>query len=198
LSVSQFGIAGKQKNENCLRHFQMQNWKTLRDCRSYRIYGVRYPEAGKKHTEKGLKIHLESGVEMFLSLSHCQLGWIRLELGDLNHARSLAEDALRLSQKNNEKHVEAWSWLLLGTTMGKIKPLQIGKAGGCILKGIELGKEMGMKVVYSLGHLFLGQLYLSAGEKEKAMDNLKQSEAMFSEMGMDYWLGKSQEALETL
>jgi hypothetical protein len=41
LSVSQFGIAGKQNNENCLRHFQMPNWKTLRDCRSYRICGVR-------------------------------------------------------------------------------------------------------------------------------------------------------------
>jgi class 3 adenylate cyclase/tetratricopeptide (TPR) repeat protein/ribosomal protein L40E len=157
-----------------------------------------YPEAGKKHTEKGLKIHLESGVEMFLSLSHCQLGWICLELDNLNHARSLAEEALRLSQKNNEKYIEVWSLLLLGTTLGEIKPLQIDKAEGCILKGIELGKEMGMKTLYSLGYLYLGQLYLNAGEKEKAMDNLKHSEAMFSEMGMDYWLGKSQEAQDTL
>jgi len=129
---------------------------------------------------------------------HCLLGWIHLGLGDLKNARSLAEEALRLSQKNNEKATEGWSWLLLGTISGKTEPLQINKAEGCILKGIEICKELKIKTNYSLGYLYLGQLYLNGGEKEKALENIKKAEGMFQEMGMDYWLAKAQEVLAAL
>jgi class 3 adenylate cyclase/tetratricopeptide (TPR) repeat protein len=155
------------------------------------------PETGKRHAEKGLKIHRESGVEMFLSLAHYQLGWIHLSLGDLKNARSLAKEALRLSQKNNEKAIEGSSWLLLGAILGKTEPLQIDKAEGCLLKGIEICKELKTKA-HSLGYLHLGQLYLNVGEKEKAIENLKNAEGMFREMGMDYWLGKTREVLDRL
>ena len=153
------------------------------------------PVTGKRHAEKGLKIHHDGGSEMSLSLCHFHLGWIHLDLGDLKNARSLAEEALRLSQKNNEKQVEALSWLLLGTILGKTKPLEIDKAEEFILKGIEICKELKTKATYSRGYLYLGQLYLNGGKKEKAIDNLKKAEGMFEEMGMDYWLGKTQEIL---
>lgn len=156
------------------------------------------PVTGKKHAEKGLKIHRDSGVEMYLSMAHSYLGWIHLDLGDLKNARSLAEEALSLSQKNNEKVVEGLSWLLLGTILGKTEPPEINKAEGCILKAIEIYKELRTKAYYPLGHLYLGQLYLNAGKKEKAIDNLKKAEGMFREMGMDYWLGKTKEIFTTL
>jgi class 3 adenylate cyclase/tetratricopeptide (TPR) repeat protein len=156
------------------------------------------PETGKRHAEKGLEVHRESGVEMLLSMAHFYLGSIHLDLSDLINARSLAEEALRLSQKNNEKLIEGWSWLLLGTVLGKTEPLEINKAEECLLKGIEICKELKIKTYYSLGYLYLGELYLNGGEKEKAMDNLKKAEGMFREMGMDYWLGKAQEVLATL
>jgi len=100
-----------------------------------------------------------------------------------------------LSQKNNEKLVEALSWLLLGTILGKTEPLKINKAEECILKGIEICKELKIKAYYSLGHLYLGQPYVNAGKKEKAIDNLKKAEGMFREMGMDYWLAQAREVL---
>ncbi len=155
-------------------------------------------ETGKRHAEKGLEIHRDSGTEMYLSLTHCLLGWIHLDLGDLKNARSLAAEALKLSQKNNEKAWEGWSWLLLGMISGKTEPLEINKAEECILKGIEICKELRTKPHYALGHLNLGQLYLNGGEKEKALENLKKAEGMFQEMGMDYWLGKAQEVLGKL
>lgn len=156
------------------------------------------PETGKRHAEKGIEIHRDSGVEMSLSLSHFHLGWIHLDLGDLKNARSLAEEALRLSQKNNEKLIEGGAWLLLGTILGKTVPLQMDKAEECILKGIEICKELKTKAYYPLGHLYLGELYLNGGKNEKAIDNLKKAEGMFREMGMDYWLGKAQEVLAAL
>jgi len=81
---------------------------------------------------------------------------------------------------------------------GKTKPLEINKAEGWILKGIVICKELRIKATYSLGHLYLGELYLNGGEKEKALENLKKAEGLFQEMGMDYWLGKAQEVLATL
>jgi len=87
---------------------------------------------------------------------------------------------------------------LLGTISGKTEPLQIDKAEECILKGIEICKELKIKAHYSIGHLYLGQLYLDAGEKDKAVDNLKKAEGMFREMGMDYWLTKTREVLGRL
>ncbi|MDJ0780903.1 MAG: hypothetical protein QNJ22_02975 [Desulfosarcinaceae bacterium] len=90
-------------------------------------------EIGKKHAEKGLKIHRNSGYEMYLSLAHYFLSLIHLHSGEIKDARNYAEEALRLSQKNNEKFVEAYSWLLLGRIALDTTPLQFDKAEERIL-----------------------------------------------------------------
>jgi len=48
------------------------------------------------------------------------------------------------------------------------------------------------------GYLFLGELYADKGQKEKALENLKKAERMFRDMGMDYWVAKTQEVLGRL
>ena len=72
-------------------------------------------------------------------------------------SRRVLEEALRLSQKNNEKLIEGFSWLLLGTILGKSEPLDFNKSEGCILKGIEICNGLKLKAYYSLGHLSLGE-----------------------------------------
>ena len=37
---------------------------------------------------------------------------------------------------------------------------------------------------------------LIVGQREKALENLKKAKGMFQEMGMDYWLRRTQEVLE--
>jgi len=189
----------KEHLEKCIKHSEETKW-ILASAMSWSGLGYACamlgdPVTGKRHAEKGLKIHRDSGADMFLSLAHSQLGWIYLDLGDLKNARSLAEEALRLSQENNEKAMEGGGWLLLGTILGKTEPLKINKAKECILKTIEIYRGLRIKSYYSLGYLYLGQLYLNVGKKEEAIDNLKKAEGMFEEMGMDYWLGKVQEIL---
>jgi len=44
----------------------------------------------------------------------------------------------------------------------------------------------------------MGELYTDRGKKEEALENLKNAEGMFQEMGMDYWLTKTQEILDRL
>ena len=48
------------------------------------------------------------------------------------------------------------------------------------------------------GYLRLGVLYADTGQKEKALKTLKKAEAEFQDMGMDYYLQKTQEALERI
>lgn len=123
---------------------------------------------------------------------------IHLDLGDLENAGSFMEEALRLSRKNNEKGWEGWSWIGLGKVLGRREPRPMDKAEQCFSKGLEILRGLKMKASYSWGHLFLGEFYLDAGEGKKAMENLKKAKGMFQEMGMDYWLVKTQEVLRRL
>ena len=38
----------------------------------------------------------------------------------------------------------------------------------------------------------------SRADREEALEHLKKAEAMFQDMGMDYWLGKTRKVLATL
>ena len=48
------------------------------------------------------------------------------------------------------------------------------------------------------GNISLGELYDDSDQKENPLENLNKAKAMFREMGMDYWLTKTQEVLDRL
>jgi hypothetical protein len=56
---------------------------------------------------------------------------------------------------------------------------------------MKIADELKTKPAYAQGHLFLGELYAHAVWKEKALEHLTQAEAMFQDMGMDYWLAEA-------
>jgi tetratricopeptide (TPR) repeat protein len=149
------------------------------------------PETGRSYGEKGLKMQRDIGVEFFLSCQHSLLGDTHLHLNDLENARGSVEEALRLSQKSSEKHLEAMAWIFLGRILGRTEAPQIYRAEESILKGMKIADEMRLKPFYAQGHLFLGELYAHGGQKEKALENLTKTETMFQEMGMDYWLAET-------
>ena len=103
-----------------------------------------------------------------------------------------------MSQKNTSKVMEGLSWIWMGRILGRSAPLRKDKAEQNILRGINILEKLKLKPFYTLGRFFLGAFYLDTGEKEKAMETLKEAETMFEEMGMDYWLGKAQEVLGKL
>ncbi len=43
----------------------------------------------------------------------------------------------------------------------------------------------------------MGEFYADTVQTEKALEDLKKDEAALREMGMDYWLRKTQEMLES-
>jgi class 3 adenylate cyclase/tetratricopeptide (TPR) repeat protein len=155
-------------------------------------------EHGRRHAEKGLEIYRDIGIETWLSFFYWTTGSIHLDLGDLESAETSMEEALRLSRKNKEKAFEGLALVGLGRVFGKREPRQMERADESFSRGLVILDDLKLKPWYSQGRMFLGEFYLDTGEKEKAMENLKEAEAMFQEMGMDYWLDRTRTLLERL
>jgi tetratricopeptide (TPR) repeat protein len=156
------------------------------------------PETGRQYAEKGLKILRDGGFEAWSSCYFYFLGDTYLHLGDLKNAQSYMEEALRVSQKNNEKGMEAYSWICLGRILGRTETPQIDKAEEYIFRGMKIYDDLKMKTYYPLVYFYLGELYVKAGQKEKALENLRKAETLFQEMGMNYWLAETRKFLAEL
>jgi class 3 adenylate cyclase/tetratricopeptide (TPR) repeat protein len=153
-------------------------------------------ETARQHMEKGLKIQIDSGLHIHLCYFYWLLSLVHLESGDLKNAQQRAEEALKLSQKNHEKWDEGLAWILLGRIYGKAEKTQVDRAEEYILQGIKILDELKLKALYAQGYHYLGKLYADTGQQDKALRNLKKAERMFREMGMDYWVAKTQKVLE--
>jgi len=161
-------------------------------------YFLRDLVKAKQCIEKGLAIHNDTGLNYWLSLSTLTLGLIDFDQDESKGGLKYLKESVELAQNSNEQHIEGISIIWLGRMLGRIKPSQIDKAEEFILKGIEINKKLKIKPEYAQGYLFLGELYLNTVEKEKAIKNLKRSEKMFQEMGMDYWLTQTREVFSRL
>ncbi len=165
--------------------------------------GYGYYLLGKHETalqlmKKGLTIHTDFGLPAWLSIHYWCLGTVHCDLDNLEEARWHAERAVELSKQNNERQWESHSRILLGRTVGKMDSAQVTEAEDQILQGIEICDESRLRPSGTVGHLYLGELYANACQKERALKHLKKAESIFREMGMDYWLAKTQEALAKL
>jgi predicted ATPase len=188
--------------KNCIKYSEKTNWLFALGLAWLGLgEAVTYlgdPQTGLEYIQKGLKIQSSIGVKAQLAWYYCALGNAHLALGDLKNALDWTTKAFKLACDNNEKHWESYSRMLLGRVLAKSDPVQRDKAEESILKGINIFEELRLISFYPLGHLFLGEVYADTGQKDKAIKNLKKSEGMFKEMGMDYWLAKTQEVLNRL
>jgi tetratricopeptide (TPR) repeat protein len=189
--------------QNSIKYFKEANFPFVLGL-SWGGLGIGYYLIGdlktaQMHIEKGLHIQKkESGAAALLSFYYLRLSSVHFDLQDLKKAQDCAEKALKLSLNNNERHIEGISRGLLGWILGKKDPSQYGKAEKYILHGIKILEELKLKPYLSRLYQLLGGLYADTGQREKSLINLKKAEEMFKEMGMDYYLAKTQEVLKKL
>ena len=153
-------------------------------------------EAARQYIEKGLQIQEDTGLTMLMSLNKVALSMVHFASGDLNGARTCAEKALELARSNDEKYALGVSLIFLGMILGKVDKLQYSTAEEYIIQGIELCNKWKIRPLRSEGYLYLGELYYDVAQREKGLENLKKAENEFADMGMDYWLRRTQEVLE--
>jgi tetratricopeptide (TPR) repeat protein len=160
----------------------------------YRLLGNQ--ETARQYIEKGLQIQEDTGLAMLMSLNKIALSMVHFDSGDLDSARMCAEESLELARDNDEKWPLAMSWIFLGMVLGKADKSQCNQAEEYMLQGIKLYNKWKLRPLCSEGYLYLGELYADTGQKGKALENLKRAASAFQEMGMDYWLSRTQEVLE--
>jgi hypothetical protein len=183
--------------------YQEKSQSTIFLGMSWGFQGVGYYMIGEHDTAikllgKGIKMQTAMKLPFMISLMQVYLSMVHFDLGNFNEANALAKQAVKLAQTNREKMAEGFAWLQLGRTIGRMEGSQLQKAEECILAGIKVLNELKIKSTLSIGFLFLGELYADAGKKEKALENLKQAEGLFQEMGMIYWLDRTKKIFETL
>ena len=61
-----------------------------------------------------------------------------------------------------------------------------------------MAEEMKLRPLLTQGYVYLGEIFEIAGRNNEAIENLKVAEKMGQEMGMGYWLTRTQDALERL
>jgi tetratricopeptide (TPR) repeat protein len=188
--------------KNCLKHLEEISW----------LFGLGLawlglgtavthlgdPQTGLEYIQKGLKIQSSTGVKTLLFWYYCELSNAHFALGDQKSALDCVTKALKLARDNNEKLGEGLSRIGFGRILTKSDPSQTDRAEESLLKGINIYEELRIKSWYSVGYLFLGEVYANTGQKDKALETLKKAEGMFKEMGMDYYLIKTQEVLNRL
>ena len=155
-------------------------------------------QAAAECLDKGLELQQRSGVTPFLSNFYWVKGWIEIEAGQSSEARGHLEESLRLAVANRERSVEGLAGIYLGRAISREANPNYIEAEQSIVQGMRIFEELEMKLWIAQGRLFLSEIYDDMGHKAKALNNLKKAEKSFSEMGMDYWLQRTQGLLEKL
>jgi class 3 adenylate cyclase/tetratricopeptide (TPR) repeat protein len=148
--------------------------------------------------EKGLELHTDRGIQLFLGSIHNTLSEIHLNLGSLEKALVHAEHAAEMSRKNNENHWVAETMITLGRVIAATDRMRFEQARDLILEGISRLDELQIRPRFAVGLMRLGELFAAAGQRDQAIEKLNQALKMFEEMGMGYWPGKTRELLASI
>ncbi|WDP93201.1 MAG: AAA family ATPase [Desulfobacter sp.] len=155
-------------------------------------------EEAKMLIKQGLEMYHESGVKFSLPAAYSFSGYAAFESKDYEIAREYLEKAVQLSQTNNEKVIEGRTSIFLGSLICKQDLSQKQDALSIMKKGMKLLKSFEAKPFYSIGHFYLGELFLNTNEPEKAVRHLEKANIFFEEMGMDFWLSRTQKLLSNI
>ncbi len=146
--------------------------------------------------ERSIQMHIDSGFVPQFAHDYAYLSMAHLVTGDVAKARDCVDSALDWARKCNERHWEGLAKIFLGKIMSQSEALRAAQAEASIVEGIEILSKLGMKPYCAQGYFYLGELRVSTGKSQLGTKNLKKAERMFKEMGMEYWLRKTQEVLD--
>jgi len=164
-------------------------------------YGHYYQDdlaAANECAERSIQLLLEHRAITFLPVAYTLSSRVSLALGQLPQARCALDEAQNFYETTKLKVGEGIVKIHLGRILVQEDPSQAAEAVQMILQGIEILEESKMRPYQVHGHLNLGETYAIAGQKDKALASLKKAREMCQEMGMDYYLARTEKALEKL
>ena len=91
--------------------------------------------------------------------------------------------------------MEANTNILLGRILGREDNTRANDAEAYIMDGMNVFEQGQIDASLARGYFHLGELCSDTARKDRALKALEKAESMFQEMGMDYWLRRTQEVL---
>jgi tetratricopeptide (TPR) repeat protein len=123
------------------------------------------------------------------------LGEAHLLAGRLEETQALAERALVLAHKHQERGHEAYALRLLGDIAAHRAPPDVDQPAAHYRQALTLAEELGMRPLQAHCHRSLGTLYAKTGRQEQARAELSTAIEMYRAMDMTFWLPQTQAAL---
>jgi tetratricopeptide (TPR) repeat protein len=200
-----FGIAATAKADGrsivehlkkCVDYLEQSQMTTLMDTALANL-GWGYVHQGdlkkaREFAERALVATSQAGTASGNAIpTQSFLAMIYSEVGDLEKAHLCANEAVKLSEKRMVGGWEGLSCFVLGLVLARMDGPRHEEAKECIKRALMILDEYRLRPMFANGTFTLGEIYTHSGHKEKALQNLKKAEAMFKEMGMDYWLART-------
>jgi len=130
--------------------------------------------------------------EMLCSLP---LGEAHMLAGHLEEAGALAERALALASKHQERSYQAYALRLLGEIAAYHNPPEAELAETHYQRALTLAEELGMRPLVAHCHRGLGTLYAKIDRPEQARLALSTAIALHRAMDMTFWLPQTEATL---
>jgi tetratricopeptide (TPR) repeat protein len=131
----------------------------------------------------------------FQTLCGLSLGEAQALAGRLEEAHTLAERALALARRDQERGHQAYALHLLGEIAARLDPPEADKGEAFYRQALALAEELGMRPLQAHCHLGLGKLYGKIGRWEEARTQLAGAIELYRAMEMTFWLPGAEAAL---
>jgi tetratricopeptide (TPR) repeat protein len=137
---------------------------------------------------------LDEALEMFTAIGNFRhYVWaaqaeVCVYAGRLAEARDLATRTLSWAR---ERGYRGWAPIVdhhLGLAATRSDPPDLAQAEQHLRRARETAGEFGRRPLVARCHLILAELYGKVGKREQGHDHLSTATAMFSDMGMRFWL----------
>jgi tetratricopeptide (TPR) repeat protein len=106
-----------------------------------------------------------------------------------------AHQALDLARQHKERANEAYALHQLGAVQAHADPPDAAQAEAFYRQALALAEALGMRPLQAHGHLGLGTLYITIGQRQQARATLSTATAMYRAMEMTFWLPQAEAAL---
>jgi tetratricopeptide (TPR) repeat protein len=132
---------------------------------------------------------------VYQALCHLALGEIQLLTGHLEEAHTLAEGALGLALRYQERGNQAYALRLLGEIAAHRDPPEVEQAETFYRQALALADELGMRPLLAHCHFGFGILYNRIGCPEQTYAELSAAIELYRAMEMTFWLERAEAVL---
>jgi class 3 adenylate cyclase/tetratricopeptide (TPR) repeat protein len=115
--------------------------------------------------------------------------------GDLDEAGRMAERELEIARAQNLRAQEASALHVLGEIARSREPGNMDESESHLSRALVLAEALGMRPLTAHCHAGLAKLYRQTGRRAQWHEHVVTATAMYRDMGMTYWLERTQAEL---